>query len=841
MQDQTISHYRILDHLGTNLIGEVYLAEDTHLGRKVVLQVLPEPFTRDQERIQRLSQEARILSSLNHPNIRMIYEVGQDRSRYFIANEFVDGPNLRVYLGSKRMKADQIIEIALQAVTGLSAAHNAGVLHRDLKPENIVIRGDGYIKIIDFGLAKIVEQDAMLVDLGQATGDSIAAQETIDPVGDRYGTKPLDSEPGESRGETGRSRAADSLWWTTGTMGYLSPEQIRGEPLDGRSDIFSLGVVIYEMSTGRLPFEGRTPTEMLGSIQRGGPPPVGRYLEDAPEEIDWILARALAREREDRYQTAREWLTDLKRLKQRIEFDAEQDRYVEPQSESVRRSDKRSVYATSPILRKDSRRESGRERRRDTGGLKMRSGSSRALGDAVDSLAILPLTNLSDDPNADFLSDGVTESIINTLSRVEGLRVMARSTVFRFKGRKLDPQEVGKELGVRAVFMSRLLQHGEDIVIKAELVDVEDGSLLWAEQYRRKSGDIFELEADIAKQISEHLKLRLSGEQRQGLAKRYTNNPEAYELYLRGRFYWNQRSLDGMKKGIECFVQAIRKDADYALAYAGMADCYMMLSMYSLPPREFVPKARISITRALQIDNNLAEAHASLGSLLFWYDWDFIRAEQEFKRAIELNPNHPDPHQWSAYLDAAQDRFDQALSRLSHAQSLDPLSIAITTNTAEIMYRAGMFDHAVKQCEKALEMEPQYAKALYWRVMSWIAAGRLEEAIEFLTAAAQIPGEARQIAAVLLTVTLARAGRREAAMQLFSQLEEQAARSYFPPYYLAIINLSLGDKEQAFGFLEKAYQERSGWMPWLKHEPLLADLQTDVRFNDLLRRVGLEP
>ena len=347
--------------------------------------------------------------------------------------------------------------------------------------------------------------------------------------------------------------------------------------------------------------------------------------------------------------------------------------------------------------------------------------------------------------------------------------------------------------------------------------------------------------ADIAKQISESLRIKLTGELEQKLAKRQTQNPEAFDLYLKGRYFWNQRSLEGMKKGAECFIQAIRRDANYALAYAGMADCYLMLSVYSLPPREFVPKARLAISKALALDDQLAEAHASLGSLLFWYDWEFDRAEAEYKRAIDLNPNYPETHQWSAYLYAAQERFDETFQKLRHAQALDPLSIPITANAGELLYRAGRYEEAVAQAEKALEMDPTFAKALYWRTMAWLAAGNFQPAIEF---SKQIMGsrpEARALATLILAIALGRSGQTDAARQLLTGIEAQAAKTYVPPFYLALITANLGDKDAAFGWLEKAYQERSGWMPWLKLEPLLDGVRTDARFNDLLRKIGLQP
>jgi len=880
---QNISHYKVLNYLGSNLIGEVYIAEDTRLGRKVVLQVLSEKFTRDNDRMSRLAREARALSALNHPNIRMIYEVGagsaQGAFHHFIATEYVDGPNLRIHLSLRRLGLEEILDVLSQTAAGLAAAHAAGVLHRDLQPENIVLRADGYVKIIDFGLAKLLEQDSMMVELGappeppqgESSPESFTAPMDESELLEEEGVEDGEGAEGAIEVDPYRTRrinagflaglqkrgaipapadAAAEVWWAPGTTGYLSPEQIRGEVIDERSDIFSLGVVAYEMCAGRWPFEGRTASGILNSILQTSPPPLNNFMPDAPDELEWIIAKALSKDRDERYQSAREMISDLKKLKQRLDFEAEQERLERPGPSGLlqrsRGSDKRHAPQTSPIERRDSRSSnrsgrSGHSSGRGSGGLRSRSGSARAQSGPIDSIAILPLTNASDDPAAEYLSDGITETIINSLSRLPGLRVMARATVFRYKGRDTDPLEIGDDLNVRAVFTGRLLRRGENLVIKAELVDASDGALLWAEQYQRKSGDIFELEAEIARQISEHLKVKLSSEQRQGLAKQYTDNAEAYELYLRGRYFWNQRSLAGMKKGIEYFVQAIRRDAQYALAYAGMADCYLMLSVYQLPPREFVPKARMLIARALGCDDKLAEAHASSGLLSFWYDWDFVKAEQEYRRAIELNPNLPETYQWLAYLYGAQNRFDEAYEKLRHARSLDPLSIVGAANTGEFLYHARHFDDAVAQCEKALDMDPQFAKALYWRVVAWIANGALTEAGAFLEAAMSGPEDNRAIASVMLAVVRAREGRREQARAIYDELRQSAEKIYFPPYYFAIIAANLGDSNQAFAWLDKAYQERSGWMPWLKHEPLLDSLHRDTRFNDLLRRVGLEP
>jgi len=852
-----------LYHIGTSLIGEVYLAEDSQLGRKVALLMLPEQFTRDVERVQRLAQEARIISTLNHPNIRMMYEVSyeviDEQAQYFIANEWVEGPTLREHLGYTRMRMDEVLDVTTQVVTGLAAAHTAGVLHNDLKPENVMIRPDGYVKILDFGLAKLVEQDSMMVELSDSsklpveTGSTSAVTDEIqtgeirlDEIGqgDPYGTKPLgtgdlagngkQTNRIQQQGAASAARSATGLWWMPGTTGYLSPEQIRGDLVDERSDLFSLGVVIYEMCTGRLPFEGQTTTTVLSSILQTVPPPIRRSMPDAPEELEWIVNKLLAKERDDRYQTARELLSDLKRLRQRLDFEAGQARM--DLRDSSRQSGKQVSFETTPI-----RRESGRH----TGALSSRSGrssgSSRTTGEVVDSVAILPLANIGNDPETEYLCDGITESIINSLARLQGLRVMARSTVFRYKGKTADPLEVGRELNVRAVFAGRLMQRKDEIIVKAELVDAEDGALLWAEQYQRKAGDIFELEKDIAKQITESLRLKLGGEQEENLARRQTVNPEAYELYLKGRYCWNQRSPEGMQKGSEFFIKAIRKDPNYALAYTGLASCYTFLSVYLLPPREFIPKARMAVMKALELDDQLAETHAAYASILFWYDWEFDRAEKEFQRASDLNPNYPEAPQWMGYLFASQERYDEAFKMLRRAESLDPLSVPISASFGELLYFAGRYEESLAACQKTLQMDPAFGKGLYYQIMSWMALGKLNEAITWLKYAVENRPEAKELSTLVLAIALGKAGQLDAARQILAGIEKHGETNYVPPYYLALITANIDDADRAFHWLEKAYQERSGWMPWIKLEPLFDPVKTDARFTDLLRRIGLQP
>jgi eukaryotic-like serine/threonine-protein kinase len=814
---QTISHYRVLNRLGTSLIGDVYLAEDSHLGRIVALTLLPEWY--DVERMQRVTRECRTISALNHPNIRTIYDVGQHRSQYFIVTEYVDGPTMRDFLGHTRLRLEEVIDAALQILAGLAAAHSAGVLHRDLRPDNIVLRPDGLVKILDFGLAKLVEQDAMMVALGEAreiTEDlNYDAAKTeggtsndVSSDDDPYKTQPLPIPAVTYRLNLAAlekvGAGSTGLWWSAGTIGYLSPEQIRDEQIDERSDIFSFGVVLYEMCTGRLPFEGKKAGDVLSAILESEPASIRRFMAEVPEGLESIISKALTKKREDRYATARELLNDLKHLKERMEFEAGRRRY--------------------------GNRTQGRKRKY--------SNSTSDLSEAVDSIAVLPLSNPGNDQNVEYLCDGITESIITTLSRLPGLRVMARSTVFRYKGQTVDPQDVGRELGVRAVFVGRLMQRGDKIVIKTELVDAIDGSLLLAEAYQSESGEIFDLEADIAKKISDQLRIKITGEQQRKLAQHDTEDPQAYDLYLKGRFFWNQRSPEAMKKGIEYFVQAIKKDATYAKAYSGLADSYTLLSWYSVPPREFVPKARMSVTKALKLDDQLPEAHTSLGFIALWYDWDFFEAEQEFLWAMELNPNYPTAHHWYSYCLFALERYDEAQESIRNALELDPLSLSIITDVGEQHYRQRRYQEALAQFEKALALDSEFSMARYWMLRTWLETDKVEETIVALKDYRMEESEYGNIA--VLAIAYARAGKYDEAQKIFNELSEVTISRYVPPYHLAMIAASLGDTDQAFSWLDKAYQERSGWLPWLKQDPLADSLRADERFSDLLERVGLK-
>ncbi|HEX8098249.1 MAG TPA: serine/threonine-protein kinase, partial [Pyrinomonadaceae bacterium] len=520
---QSIRQYKIIKKLGAGGMGEVYLASDTRMGRKVALKILPSFFTRDEQRVRRFQQEARAVVALNHPNIVTTYDIGESDGVYYIATEWIEGETLRHRVAHTRMTLGDALDVITQTASALSAAHEAGIVHRDIKPENVMLRKDGYVKVLDFGLAKLTEKGDGLADAGSDLATRMIVKTDAGVV--------------------------------MGTASYMSPEQARGLEVDARTDVWSLGVVLYEMLAGRRPFDGETPSDCIASILKSKPAPLSRYTPGLPERLTRVVSRALAKEREKRYQSVGEMAQELRQIRQRVEFEIEFG--AEPSYLPDKGAKPPKAGAKSPKDAPSTRRASlvSQQRRRP----------SRKT---INSLAVLPLVNVGADPSAEYLTDGITESIINSLSPLPRLRVMARTTVFRYKGRDVDPQEVGRELGVRAVLAGRVRQFGETLVIGTELIDVEDGSQLWGEQYKRKFSDIFEVQEEISREISEKLQLRLTGEERKRVARRPTENAEAYKLYLKGQYEWNKFTPEGLRKALEYFNQAIAVDPAYALAYA---------------------------------------------------------------------------------------------------------------------------------------------------------------------------------------------------------------------------------------------------------------------------------
>ncbi len=782
-----LGHYRLLSRLGAGGMGEIHLAEDTRLGRKVALKILPAEFVADADRVRRFEQEARAVSALNHPNILVIYEIGKERGVHFIATEFIEGQTLRQKLDEGKLKVCETLDLGAQIAEALQAAHATGIVHRDIKPENIMLRPDGYVKVLDFGLARVDE-------LRNAEFGS--RNEEAKTVTDSSQANPQSAIPIPNLTNPGT---------VMGTAHYMSPEQARGLKVDARSDIFSFGIVLYEMLAGQKPFTGQTMSDVLAAILRAEPPPLS-----LPVELDRCIAKALRKDCIARYQTISELLNDLKRLRQRLEFE-----------------DQATVILDSGVNLTATTRISSAPRK-------------TRIRKTIDSLAVLPLINASRDPNLEYLSDGITESIINTLSQLPKLRVVPRSTVFRYKGKSVDPQEAGTELGVRAVFAGRIVQVRDAIILKAELIDVAHQSQLWGEQYRHKSKDIFALEAEISEDISEKLRLRLTGEEKKKLVKRYTENTEAYHLYLKGRYFTNKRTTDWIKKGIEHFQQAIDLDPNYALAYAGLADAYSFLasSTGGHPPRETYPKAEAAALQALELDDTLGEAHSTLGFCRLLFDWDFAAAEREYKRAIELSPNYANAHDGYSFYLKATGQHEAAIQSCQRAQELDPLSMFATLSLGWAYYFARDYDRALIQTHKVLDMDANFGFAHWHAGKTYLQKGMYIEAVASLRQALNLIGGTPPFIS-FLGHAYARSGKQREARQMLTQLLRLSNKQYVSSYFLAIIHLGLGELDEAFAWLEQAFEERSGFLAFIGVEPMFDDLRGDARFADLLRRVGL--
>jgi len=712
------------------------------------------------------------------------------------------------------MPLGEALEITIQIAGALQAAHDAGITHRDIKPENVMIRPDGYVKVLDFGLAKLTEKRVGERERGRA-----GEEETL------ILTPPLSPSPTPPLSLPGT---------VMGTVTYMSPEQARGLPVDSRSDIFSLGVALYEMLTGRPPFDGATSSDVIAAILVSEPEPISRLATGVPAELEWSLSKALRKERDDRYQTIKSFLSDLRLLKNRLDFEAEFARIGQtpPAQPPYGMSDEANMEISEAVTTEVS----------VVVDQVIASPIRRSSGRTVDSLAILPLANDGADAEMEYLGDGITESIINSLAQLPQLRVIPRSTVFRYKGQAVDPEEIGKKLGVRAVLTGRILQLGDSLIVKTELVDVAQHTQIWGEQYRRPFTDIFALQEEISQEISEKLRLQLSGEERQKLVKRYTDNTEAYHLYLKGRYYVHKRTPDWIKKGIEGFLQAIDLDPNYALAYAGLAEAYGFLasSTGGQPPREAYPKAKAAATKALELDEALGEAHCTLGFFRLLYDWDFAAAEEEFKRAVELSPKFANAWDGYGFYFKATGQREAAIRACQRAQELEPLSLFITLSLGWAYYFARQYDRAMDQGRKTLDMDPNFGFAYWHRGMACIQQKKFGDAVTALRKAISLSGPATTFISYLGYAN-ARLGKEREARQMIAQLERVSKRQYVSSYFIAIIHLGLGDLDQTFEWLEKAYEERSGFLAFVKVEPMLDALRGDPRFKALVEKIGPLP
>jgi serine/threonine-protein kinase len=783
LSGKTISHYVLESKLGAGGMGVVYRAFDKRLHRRVALKILPEDTANNPALRGRLEHEARAASAISHGHVAHIYEVGESGGACFIAMEYVEGKTLGKLMAERRLTEREILEIAVQVADALDVANAKGIVHRDLKPSNIMIDGRGESKVLDFGLAH---------------------------------APPLAPQPD---GATATQTAPGVVM---GTAQYMSPEQALGRTVDHRSDIFSFGAVLYEMATGRMAFRGEAVLETLVQVLQHQPPPI-----DSPEisgELARIIFKCLEKERERRYQTTAELLAELRDLRRLHE----------------------SQYISGSAIR-------------STAGLIPRSPGIRARwtvvaaaaavaaamggswyfhrGPLYDSLAVLPMANASGDPEQEYLADGVTESLINRISRMRGIRVVSSSSVFRLKGKQPDAQAAARQLHVKALLTGSVSEKDGVMRVSVELSDARSNAHLWGEQYTRQTTDAYRMEEDIARDLADRLTSNLSGAERQAIGKRDTDNVLASRLYFKGRYYWNKRTIDSLRTAVDMFQQAIDKDPTYALAYAGMADSYMLLSNV-MPPGEGFGKSKAAAGRALELDKKLAEPYATLGYIALHYDWNWQRAESNLKRAIELGPNYPTAHSiYGRYL-SIMGRYPQSVEEMLRAQELDPLSPGISTGVGLCYYLARHYDEAITQYRKILEMEPRFPLAMLDLGDAYVQKHQFPEAIEiFRKALAITPNDAGGIAQ--LGHAYAIAGRKADALSTLDRLKELAGKRYVSSYYFALVHAGLGNTEEAVSALDRGYTERTAPLVLVKAEPAFDPIRQDPRFKSLMVRMRL--
>jgi eukaryotic-like serine/threonine-protein kinase len=796
MIGQLLLHYRVVEKIGEGGQGTVYKVIDTTLDRPAVIKVLPPDLTDSVSNLKRFEREAKLASSLDHPNICTIFGLHKVGDIQFIAMQYVEGRNVRQLVGGQPLDLRRALSIAIQVTDALAAAHSRGIVHRDIKARNVMVTRSGTVKVLDFGLAKLIESP-----------HTASIDPQLTEVGVPYGTST-----------------------------YAAPEQAQGLKADHRADIFSTGVLLYEMLAGTWPFRGKTALDVRYAVVYHQPKPIIEARgEDSPvlRRIQEILDKALAKLPEDRYQRIEDMRSDLQEVLREVDVDSSLGSTLT--DAPLTAAPPARHFWTTP--RKISAIAAAAVLILALSLIAFRTRPQTEPDQTINSLAVLPFTNT--DPGTEYLSDGITESLIDSLSRMPNLRVKSSSTVFHYKGRTSDPKKIGRELGVHALLSGSVVQTGDELSVSVELIDVRDDSHIWGERYGRKVSEVVALPQQISRDVSERLRSRTDNMDHAQLTRNYSPDSEAYRLYLQGRYNWNKRTVEGLKSGIDYFGQAIMRDQDYALAYAGLADCYLLLNVYNVTSADdSYPKAEAASRKALSINESLAEAHTSLAFVTYRYHLKWAEAEEHFKKAIALNPNYATAHQWYGSFLAASGRLNEAVVEAKTAHELEPFSLTIYSDYIRNLYYAGRLEDARKEALKLHEMDENFARSHYELGLVLEEEGKLDEAIaEFRLGLKSLPDNVAALTA--LGHAQALAGKRADAEKVIARLQELSKQQYVSPFQTAVVYAGLDERKLALDWLDKSRQERFNWLPFIKVDPVFKNLRSEARFVELVKSLGL--